>query len=179
MAHASLDVVDKPALAVDNHDWDALACDVTCVFEHLAARHDVLVHALGLDLALAHFDCADGCQCFLKHFVIVKVDFGVAFFLACDGLEDADGLGLFLDLVVLGHIDHIGCAPVEFVLVDDLWPVGRVITPSFFVCLARHRCDDKAELGIALVLALGTKVKEHRAVSVKDWLDADALAVVL
>ena len=179
MAHASLDVVDKPAFAVDDHDRDALACDVACVFEHLATGHDVLVHALGLDPALAHFDCADGCQSFLKHFVFGKVGLGVAFFLACDGLKYADGLSLFLDLVVLGHIDHIGCAPVKFVLVDDLWPVGRVITPCVFVCLARHRCDDKAELGIGFVLAFGTKVEEHRAVGIEDRLDADALAIVL
>ena len=62
---------------------------------------------------------------------------------------------------------------------DDLWPVGWVIAPCVFVCLARHRCDDKAELGIGLVLAFGTKVKEHRAVSIEDRLNADALAVVL
>ena len=178
MAHASLDVVDEPALAVDDHDWDALACNVTCIFQHLAARHDVFVHALGLDLALAHLDCANGCQSFFQRFVVGKVDLGVAFFFACDGLEDADGLGLFLDLEVLGHIDHIGSAPVEFVLVNDLWPACWVITPCVFVGLLRHRCDDKAESGIRLVLALGLQVEEHRAVCIEDWLDADALAIV-
>ena len=179
MAHASLDVVDKPAFAVDDHDRNALACDVASILKDAATRHDVLAHALGLDPALAHLDCADGCQSFLQHFVFGKVGLGVAFFLACNGLENANGLSLFLDLVVLGHIDHIWCAPVEFVLVDDLWPACWVITPCVFVGLLRHRCDNKAELGIGLVLAFGTKVEEHRAVSIEDWLDANALAVVL
>ena len=66
-----------------------------------------------------------------------------------------------LDLVILGDVDHVRCAPVELVLVDFLGPVGRVIAPGFLVGLPGHAGDDVAVPGVGLVLALGIKVEEH------------------
>ena len=62
---------------------------------------------------------------------------------------------------------------------DDLRPVRWVIVVGFLVALAGHACDHEGILGVRLILALGVQVKEHRAVSIEDWLHADALPVVL
>ena len=179
VAHAALDVVHKPALAVDRHDGDALACDVASVLKDAATGHDVLVNPARLDLALAHLDAANGCQGVLQLGVFGEGLGLVALLGAVDAAEDADGLGNVLDLVILGHVDHVGCAPVELVLVDDLGPAGRVVVPFLFVGLVGHGIDHVAETGVGLVLALGVQVKEHAAVGIKDRLDHDALALVV
>ena len=62
---------------------------------------------------------------------------------------------------------------------DFLWPRGRIVAPFILVGLACHGRDDEAALGICLVLALGVQVEEHRRVSIKDRLNADALLLVL
>ena len=178
VAHAALDVVHEPALAIDRHDGDAVACDVACVFEHLAAGHDVLVHALALDLAPPHLAAADGVQGFFEVLVLVEVDLAVALLGAVDGSEDADGLVDLLDLIVFGDKHHVGRGPVELVLVDYLGPVGRVVAPLLFIAGPGHRGDHEAGLGVRLVLALAVEVKEHRAVGIEDRLHADALILV-
>ena len=179
LAHAALDVVHEPALAVDRNDGDFLAGDVACILQNAATRHDVLVDLARLDLALAHLDAADGRQGLFERRVGQEVGLAVALLGAVDGSEDADRLADILDLVILGDVDHVRRTPVELVLVDFLWPVGRVVAPGFLVGLACHAGDDVAVPGVGLVLALGVEVEEHRAVGIEDRLDQDALVLVV
>ena len=178
MAHAALDVVHKPALAVDHNNRYALACNVADILQHLAAAHDVFSDAHTLDAFLAHFPRADGNQGFFQRLVVLKVCGCVAFLDAADGFKNADGLGLFFQLVILGHKNNIRRRPVKLVLVDDLRPVGRIVVVDFLVTLTRHARDNKAVFRVGLVLALGVQVKEYGTVSIVDRLKADALAVV-
>ena len=178
VAHAALDVVHEPAFAVDRHDGDAVACNVACIFKHLATGHDVLVHALALDFSLPDLAAADGVQGFFEVLVLVEVDLAVALLGAVDGSEDADGLVDLLDLVVLSDKHHVRRGPVELILVDYLGPVGRIVAPFFFVAGPGHRGDHKAGFGVRLVLALAVEVKKHRAIGIEDRLHADALILV-
>ena len=65
MAHAPLDVVDKPAFAKHRNNRDALAGNVSSVFQHPAARHNVLAHFLALYPFLAYLAASNCGQCFL------------------------------------------------------------------------------------------------------------------
>ena len=48
MPHAALDVVHKPAFAVDRDNRNAAASDETAVLENLVPAEDVLMHPLAL-----------------------------------------------------------------------------------------------------------------------------------
>ena len=179
MAHAPLDVVHEPPLAVDRYDGNFCACDIAVVLEDAAAGHEVFADLPALDALLTDLNRADGCKGFLERFVVLKVCLAVAFFLAVDGLEDADRLVALLDLVDLGDVDRVGRCPVEFVRGHLVRPGCRVVVPLLLVGLEGHGGEDVAGAGVALVLALGVQVEEHGAVGVVDRLDADALPVVL
>ena len=62
---------------------------------------------------------------------------------------------------------------------NDLWPVCRVIVVGLFVAFAGHAVDHKAKQSVRLVLSFGVQVKEYRAVSIKDRLKHDALAIIV
>ena len=171
MAHTTLDVVHKPALAVNRDDGDALACDESCILKNAPTAHDVLAHLAGLDFALANLDAANGREGFFQCQVFREVFGLVLFFRAVDGLKDADCLGDVFYFVVFGHKNNVRGAPIELVLVDNLRPVGGVVVPFFLVAFAGHGINHVAEACVGFVLALGVEVKEHRAVSVKDRLD--------
>ena len=104
---------------------------------------------------MTHFAASDGQQGLFQRFVVGKIKLGVALFRAVDGLEDADGLGLLFHLEIFGHVNDVGSAPVEFVLVDDLGPVGWVVAPGVFVGLAGHAGDYETIFRVGFVLTLG------------------------
>ena len=162
MAHATLDIIHKPPLAVVRNDRDILACDIACIFQDAAAAHDILVNPTTLYTLLTHLNCADCHKGFLKRLIRIEVCLGVAFLLSVNSLKDADRLAHFLDAVVFRHKHHIGRAPIVFVLTDSLGPSRRIIIPFLDVSLTSYRIDDEAILSVGLVLLLGVEIKEHR-----------------
>ena len=92
MTHAALDVVDKPSLAENGNNRNALAGDVPGVLKHLSAGHDVLADLLALDALLPNLQATDRQQGFLERFIVGEVSRAIALFFAADVLENADGL---------------------------------------------------------------------------------------
>ena len=179
MAHAPLDVVDEPALAVNRHDGDLVAGNVAAILQHLAARHDIFAHLAALYPALANLDGPDSLQHGLQFRIVLEILFGIALFLPVDGLENADDLGRLFDPVDLGHIDDIWRCPVKGPLLDAFGPGGRIVAPCVTIGIGRHGGQNVAQPRVGLVLALGVQIEEHGAVSVIDRLNADALLFVL
>ena len=139
MAHAPLDVVHEPTLAVDRNDRDLVAGNVAAVLQNLAARHDVLAHLAALHTALADLFGADSLKHRFQFRILLEIALKILFFLPVEGLENADQFRRLFDAVDLGHIDNIGCRPVERHLLNALRPGGRVIFPDFAVGIGRHR----------------------------------------
>ena len=73
MAHAPLDVVHEPALAVDRDDRDLVAGNVAAVLQNLAAAHDVLAHLAALHTALADLFGADSLKHRLQFRILLEI----------------------------------------------------------------------------------------------------------
>ena len=154
-AHAPLDAVHEPTLCVDRHDGDVAARNVTYVLQHLGAGEQVLADALALYLALPFLGRASGRQPFLKFRVVLKVRRAVPLLAAVQQTEDADGLGLFLNPVVLGNEHNVRREPVKLGCSDLLGHGGGRIVPLSHECLGSHRGQHESVGGVCLVLPLG------------------------
>ena len=154
-AHAPLDAVHEPTLRIHRHDGDVAARNVAYVLQHLGAGEQVLADTLALYLALPFLGRASGRQPFLKFRVVLKVRRAVPLLAAVQQTEDADGLGLFLDPVVLGNEHDIRREPVKLGCRDVLGHRGRRVIPLGTERLGSHRGQHESVGGVCLVLPLG------------------------
>ena len=122
MTHATLYVIDEPALAINRHDRDLRPCDVAIIFNDARSRHDVFANLAALYAFLADLNSADRIKRFFKAFVFLELTLTVALFLTVDGLEYADQFRRLFDAVNLCNVNHVWRCPVELILVDLLGP---------------------------------------------------------
>ena len=107
MTHATLDVVDIPALAIDRHNRDLRPGDIAAVFQNAVAAHDILMHPATLYALLAHLDLTRGRQHVFKFWIVNEVFLAIAGFFAVDGSERADQFRCFFNAENLGDKHHV------------------------------------------------------------------------
>jgi len=122
VAHVALDAINKPALAIDRDDWNAVARDISAIFQDARTAHQVLMHLLALGFFLAYL---------LEPYSLQKLQFlrsqfslrqSHLFRIRIKSLKDVYAFLDFLNLVVLGNVHDIRREPVKLCAVDFFRP---------------------------------------------------------